>query len=85
MSYDKTKRKKRRSDRHHAIAKQLVIYKQKSWQEPDLTPKRIGRMAKTAWMDCGRAHCKLCGNVRRSFGWITLAERRALLTLSETE
>ncbi len=85
MSYDKESRKKRRSARHKAIAKQLVIYYQKSWVEGSLTPKRLGRMAKTAAMDCGRPNCGLCGNLRRIRGEITMAERRSLLTLSEAE
>jgi hypothetical protein len=55
-------------------------------QEPDL--KRIGRLRKVSWDDCGRSKCRSCGNPRHS-GWykyreqVTMQERRADYTFSE--
>jgi hypothetical protein len=35
---------------------------------PNSDPKRLGRMKRQSWDDCGRRQCRMCGNPRHS-GW----------------
>jgi len=73
MSSDKTKSQQRRKVDSLAVVKQLTICK---YHNASVTIP-LGRLRKSHALNCGRSHCKLCSNPRRTWGRLTLPEIKA--------
>jgi len=67
---EKIKHSRRISKKRTAIDKQVRIAKAHG-----ITPKQDHRYSKHHSMNCGRPHCMLCANPRRTWGEKTLQEK----------
>ena len=68
---DKIKHSRRISKKRSATLKQVKIA-----QAHGITVKEYHRYAKHHAMNCGRPHCMLCTNPRRTWGEKTMQEKR---------
>lgn len=74
MSANKTLSSKRRANDTRIIAKQVRIcyYHNATINDP------VGAFRKRKALNCGQSRCLMCSNPRRTFGRLTLAEKRAI-------
>ena len=69
---DKVKHSRRISKKRSATLKQVKIMKAHG-----IAPKEYHRYAKHHSMNCGRPHCIMCSNPRRTWKEKTIQEKRA--------
>ena len=82
MSYDKQSRAKRREQTQHAVDRQVRIHKGANWAVgyDNLVP---GKYRKRKALNCGVPQCNMCGNPRHLWGYVTLAEQRAVIAMQQ--
>jgi hypothetical protein len=73
---DKFKHSKRLLKDENAVRKQVKIAKAHGLTNKDKAIKEPHRLVKHHAMDCGQPGCLMCGNPRKSFGELTMQERK---------
>lgn len=76
----RVKHSRRISKKRSATIRQVRIA-----QAHGITVKEYHRYAKHHAMNCGRPHCMLCANPRRTWGEKTMQEKRFEQQLQETQ
>jgi hypothetical protein len=79
-SEQRAKHSRRISKKRSATIRQVRIA-----QAHGITVKEYHRYAKHHAMNCGRPHCMLCTNPRRTWGEKTMQEKRFEQQLQETQ
>ncbi|AEH03702.1 hypothetical protein AVT69_gp277 [Pseudomonas phage PhiPA3] len=85
MSSDKSKKQYRHHHEQRHVKAQVAIWRFYNQQAASLDDRRLGRMRKEHALNCGRSHCMLCVNPRRTWGRKTLAEKVADIRFKEQQ